>query len=457
MYKMASIYKRVATMMKSSLIRINLIFVLLVLFIPNLTSAELKTFIKEYTYQASDFDSRNSSRTISLELVKRLLLEELGTYLVSETEVKDMRLTNDQVTAYVAGIVSAEIVDERWDGKSYWLKAKVSADPKEVEKALKKLVEDKSKMKELEETRKKAEELTKENGRLRRKLEAGAKSKQRDTKVEAKNVEAYEKTIRGLNAVDWFEKGYEAGTAGRYNEAIEAFTKAIELKLEGVWGAYNNRGSAYVDLGRYKEALKDFNKTIELMPDYAAGYMNRGIVYGKLGDRQKKIKDLDMVIKLKPDYVEAYHERGLEYSMSGNSQKAIRDYSRAIELGSENARTYINRSAEYLKLDKGSEALQDATKAIELNPDNIYGYINQGNAYANLENYQKAIESYDKAIKIDSVSAEAYFNRGLTYGKMFYKYGDVPSDRQAIKDLILSARLGFKPAQDLLHKIGEKW
>ena len=41
-------------MMKSSLIRINLVFILLFLFIPNLTSAETKTFIKEYTYQASE-------------------------------------------------------------------------------------------------------------------------------------------------------------------------------------------------------------------------------------------------------------------------------------------------------------------------------------------------------------------------------------------------------------------
>ncbi|MEK6599935.1 MAG: hypothetical protein AABY52_06320 [Deltaproteobacteria bacterium] len=39
--------------------------------------AEKVTFIKEYMYQASELDSKHSSRTISLELVKRLLLEEL--------------------------------------------------------------------------------------------------------------------------------------------------------------------------------------------------------------------------------------------------------------------------------------------------------------------------------------------------------------------------------------------
>ena len=120
-----------------------------VVFIVSPAFAETVTFTKEYTYQASDFDSKNSSRTLALEMVKRLLLEELGTYLVGETEVKNMKLTKDQVTTYSAGIVGAEIIDEKWDGKSYWLKAKVSADPKEVEKALKKLIEDKSKHKNL--------------------------------------------------------------------------------------------------------------------------------------------------------------------------------------------------------------------------------------------------------------------------------------------------------------------
>jgi len=73
--------------------------------------AEKVTFVKEYNYNASDLDSKVSSRTIALEQVKRLLLEELGTYLISETEVKNFRLTKDQITTYSAGVVSAEVVD----------------------------------------------------------------------------------------------------------------------------------------------------------------------------------------------------------------------------------------------------------------------------------------------------------------------------------------------------------
>ena len=60
--------------------------------------AEIKTFMKDYTYRAGDEDSRNSSRTIALKEVKKLLLEELGTYLESQTEVKNFQMTKDQIT-----------------------------------------------------------------------------------------------------------------------------------------------------------------------------------------------------------------------------------------------------------------------------------------------------------------------------------------------------------------------
>lgn len=40
--------------MKSALARITLLSFLFLLFFPHLSSAEMKTFIKEYTYQASE-------------------------------------------------------------------------------------------------------------------------------------------------------------------------------------------------------------------------------------------------------------------------------------------------------------------------------------------------------------------------------------------------------------------
>jgi hypothetical protein len=111
---------------------IPLIALIFFFIMANFAFAETKVFVEEYTYQASEADSKLSSRVISFEQVKRLLLEKLGTYLESETEVKSFQLTKDQIVILTAGIVSAEIIEERWDGKTYYLKAKIAADPKEV-------------------------------------------------------------------------------------------------------------------------------------------------------------------------------------------------------------------------------------------------------------------------------------------------------------------------------------
>jgi hypothetical protein len=129
--------------------------------------AELKTFVKEYTYQASEFDSKASCRTIALEQVKRLLLEELGTYLENNTEVKNFELTKDKITALTAGIVQTQVFDEKWDGKSYWLKAEVKADPENVAKSIDHLRKDQKKSDDLEEKVKKHDEALKEIDKLR--------------------------------------------------------------------------------------------------------------------------------------------------------------------------------------------------------------------------------------------------------------------------------------------------
>jgi len=163
--------------------------------------AAIKVFEREYTYQASEADSKLSSRTVSLAEVKRLLLEELGTYLESITEVKNFQLTKDQITALTAGIVRVEVLDERWDGKTYWLKARIAADPDDVVKSLDALRRDREKSRELEEVKKRADALLAENKRLKEELKTA------EGKLSEKKQEEYAQNIKELDATEWFRRG----------------------------------------------------------------------------------------------------------------------------------------------------------------------------------------------------------------------------------------------------------
>ena len=371
--------------------------------------AEMKTFVKDYTYQASEDDSRNSSRTISLREVKRLLLEELGTYLESETEIKDFRLTKDQIITLTAGIVQTEIVEEKWDGRTYWLKSRITADSGDVIKSIDTLRKDRQKTKELEEVRRRSEELLKENAKLREEL-AASKGIERQEKVAA-----YNRAIDELAADESFEKGFAYYELGNYNYAIDAYSKAIDLSPKDAT-AYKGRGITYDRLGNHTQAMKDYDKAIDLNPKSATAFIIRGAAYGLLGNDSQAIKDYDKAIELNPKDATAYECRGLAYASLGNYSQAIKDYD----------------------------------KAIDLSPEDAMAYINRGVAYANLRNYGEAIKDYDKAIALNPKLAEGYAIRGAAYAIL-------GNTGQAIADLKIAARLGSQIAQDFLRNKGISW
>lgn len=320
--------------------------------------AEIKTFVKEYTYQASEEDSKNSSRTVSLREVKRLLLEELGAYLESITEVKNFRMTKDQIVTLTAGIVSTEVMEENWDGKTYWLKAKITADPDSVIKSIDKLRQDRQKVKELEETRKRSEALLKENERLKKELLTGKGGKKKEA------AQAYQRNIKNLTAAEWFEKGLLSMT-GNLSEAIKAFTKSIELDPQ-LAEAYVLRGFAYDELRDYEEAIRNYDKAIELSPQDAQTHYHRAGDYHLLGNYQKAIEDYDKAIALDPQNSRAYGARGLFYAELGNHSRAIKDFDKAIALNPKYKIAYGARARIYVELGKYQQAIRDFKIAARL-------------------------------------------------------------------------------------------
>jgi tetratricopeptide (TPR) repeat protein len=200
----------------------------------------------------SDIDSKVSSGPLRLNRLKGVV-EQLGTYLISETEVKNFQMTKDQITTLTAGIVSAEVIDEKWDGRSYYLKAMITADPKEVAKSVDALRTDVQKKKELEESKKKAEEAMKEVEKLKKGL---ALVKGDTNKTQRK----YTSAIKYLSATDWFDRGFAFQDLNKFEDAIDSYNHAI--KLNPTPEAYNNRGNAYGNLRNYQQAISDFNKAL---------------------------------------------------------------------------------------------------------------------------------------------------------------------------------------------------
>lgn len=88
------------------------------------------------------------------------------------------------------------------------------------------------------------------------------------------------------NSIDWNEMGNSYTRSKKFNEAIEAYKKAIEMNPR--YGQpYCNLGLIYYHLGKFDTAVLLFKKSTELLEtreDKAASWNKLGDSYRRLGD-----------------------------------------------------------------------------------------------------------------------------------------------------------------------------
>jgi tetratricopeptide (TPR) repeat protein len=353
----------------------------------------MKTFVKEYTYQASDFDSKISSRAIALEQVKRLLLEEVGTYLISETDVKDFQLTKDRITTLSAGVVQTEILNETWDGKTYYLRARVSIDPQEVTKLIAELRYNSQKNRELEETNRKVDEALRRIKQLQDELAIGRSSENKQNE--------YARAVAKLKAKEWIDRGVAFMNAENYEGGLNAFKNAVEIDPTNSW-AYINKGWALNTRGDYHEAIKEFDFAAAIDPQNPWIYINRGVSYNFLENYQQGLLDEERAINLDATISWAYIERGWSYIGLGKFNQALADLNKAAQLDPKNPHVYHLRAWAHHGLGNKRQALEDFEISLNLAPNNSWTLWNIAAYYALQGEKEKSLAALGRAIRINS-------------------------------------------------------
>lgn len=78
----------------------------------------------------------------------------------------------------------------------------------------------------------------------------------------------YANRLDPKDAASWGNKGNVLYSQGKYDEAIKAYDKAIEINPQ-YSEAWNNKGNAFYAQGKYDEAVRAYDKAIEI--DYPPG------------------------------------------------------------------------------------------------------------------------------------------------------------------------------------------
>lgn len=166
------------------------------------------------------------------------------------------------------------------------------------------------------------------------------------------------------------------------------------------------KGRALFGLKRFDEAIKAFDKAIELKPDYAKAYNNKGIALKNIGKFDEAIKAYDKAIELKPDLVQAYNNKGVALRISRKYDEAIKAYEKAIGLKPDDPYAYVSKGVALASLGKYKEAIESYRKAIELKPDFGSAYFNRACAFGLMGKRDEMIADLKRAIAFDEQSRE---------------------------------------------------
>lgn len=102
----------------------------------------------------------------------------------------------------------------------------------------------------------------------------------------------------------------------RYQEAMDAYNKAIELNTTHMAQALNMRGTFTFLMGDGKKALVDFDKAIEINPNYVQTYIKRGSIFMEQGDAIKTFNEFETAISIDAEDPNIYYHRYLLVSFA---------------------------------------------------------------------------------------------------------------------------------------------
>ncbi|KAJ2663178.1 Hsp90 cochaperone [Coemansia sp. RSA 1200] len=249
-------------------------------------------------------------------------------------------------------------------------------------------------------------------------------------KMEVEETEENKETAaKKAEAAEAKAKGNAAYKARSFDEALEHYSKAIEIDSTDIT-FWNNKAAVYFEMGKYDECIETCERAIEVGRDNRAGYSHIAKALGRIGTAYSKKDDLDKAIdyynrsltehrladiltKLrtlekvrKTREEEAYRdeakadearERGNEFFKAAAYPEAQKEYSEAIKRNPDDPRAYSNRAACLTNLGALPDALKDCNACIALDPTFIKGYIRKANALYVMSDYAEALDALDEA------------------------------------------------------------
>lgn len=202
------------------------------------------------------------------------------------------------------------------------------------------------------------------------------------------------------------EQGQAAGRAGNHDDAVEAFTRAVNsgtLSLSDLVLAYTNLCIEQEARGQHEAAISDCNSAVTLGATQAPIFYNRALAHLALNHTQAGVADLERAVARDPSLAGAHYSLGNLHLDAGELDAAIASYTRAIEAAPRLAEAWHNRGFAHAQQSDFAAAMRDYLQCYDLGLQSDSVIFNIQDALTHLRLYRGDLNGV----------ADAQFNAAL--------------------------------------------
>ncbi|HXB41505.1 MAG TPA: tetratricopeptide repeat protein [Bacteroidia bacterium] len=252
-----------------------------------------------------------------------------------------------------------------------------------------------------------------------------------------KSIEQYDKIISLYNNYDnlyliYYNKGIALNRLKRYEEALIAQNKSIELKADYEY-SWTSKGFILQNLNLQNEALIALNKAIEINPNYDLPWFNKSYTLINLNLNDAALIAVNRAIELKPNFDESWYNKAIILCNLEKYEDALIAINKTIELKPDHGNAWITKGHILINLNKYEEALNASYKGVELKSDSAIVWTNISVALINLKKFDEALNAANKSLSFDIDYSNAYYAKGRSFAGLGNKESMLEALKKAIQ------------------------
>jgi len=199
---------------------------------------------------------------------------------------------------------------------------------------------------------------------------------------------------------------------GRYEEALKAVDKAVQLRSEDV-ELWRHLGDIHVQLARFDEALLIYQHVLKLNPRHPDALYKSGALLNQFGRYEEAIAQLNLSAEVHPNHAPTLQARARTLYNLNRFEESLAEGRRAYQLDPD-AATCNNIGATLRRLGRDEEALAWYDKALEIRPSSE-ALDNKIISLFHLHRFEQLFALYERAKSLGLDNALTEWNVSLAH------------------------------------------